>query len=209
MDKMKREVIIKEAFFGTPEHAQELELRNEVLRKPLGLDLYAQDLASEKSCIRIAAFLPGQPLEDKTQGSEAQEPGISESVSLSYDFLAPEALAFISQPLLAGPSSPAPLVGCLLLFPLDQPAFWQLKQMAVREDCRELAIGRRMLEFAEKLILEKEKSPAGQNKQRAFRFILNARKSALGFYEKSGYKIVSEEFMELDIPHYRMEKIID
>lgn len=172
MDKMKREVIIKEAFFGTPEHAQELELRNEVLRKPLGLDLYAQDLASEKSCIRIAAFLPGQPL-------------------------------------LTGPGAPAPLVGCLLLFPLEQPASWQLKQMAVREDCRQLAIGRRMLEFAEELILEKEKSPAGQNKQRTFKFILNARKSALGFYEKSGYKIASEEFMELGIPHYRMEKIID
>ena len=173
MDQMKREVIIKEAFFGTPEHAQELELRNEVLRKPLGLDLYAQDLASEKSCIRIAAFLPGQPLEAPT----------------------------------AGPESPAPLVGSLLLFPLDEPASWQLKQMAVREDCRNLQIGRRMLEFAEELILEKEKSPAGQNCQRTFNFILNARKIALGFYEKSGYKIASEEFMELGIPHYRMEKV--
>ncbi|MBK7147811.1 MAG: GNAT family N-acetyltransferase [Bacteroidetes bacterium] len=34
----------------------------------------------------------------------------------------------------------------------------------------------------------------------------NARKSAVPFYEKLGYKIVSGEFTEVGIPHYTMEK---
>ncbi|MEJ7682070.1 MAG: GNAT family N-acetyltransferase [Segetibacter sp.] len=35
---------------------------------------------------------------------------------------------------------------------------------------------------------------------------MHARKSAVGFYEKLGYKIVGDEFLELNIPHYIMEK---
>lgn len=34
----------------------------------------------------------------------------------------------------------------------------------------------------------------------------NARKVAVVFYEKMGYKIVSDEFTEVNIPHYTMEK---
>jgi predicted GNAT family N-acyltransferase len=35
---------------------------------------------------------------------------------------------------------------------------------------------------------------------------MHARKTATGFYEKLGYKIVGKEFTELNIPHYNMEK---
>jgi predicted GNAT family N-acyltransferase len=35
---------------------------------------------------------------------------------------------------------------------------------------------------------------------------MHARKSAVGFYEKNGYKICSGEFEEVTIPHYVMEK---
>jgi predicted GNAT family N-acyltransferase len=38
------------------------------------------------------------------------------------------------------------------------------------------------------------------------RLTMHARKSALGFYEKSGYKVCSDEFEEVTIPHYVMEK---
>ncbi|MCE2962685.1 MAG: GNAT family N-acetyltransferase [Chitinophagales bacterium] len=34
----------------------------------------------------------------------------------------------------------------------------------------------------------------------------HARKSALVFYQKLGFKIVSEEFEEVGIPHYKMKK---
>ncbi len=51
------DIEIKEIYFGTPEYAEELALRNEVLRKPLGMNLYDQDLSAEKNYIRIAAFI--------------------------------------------------------------------------------------------------------------------------------------------------------
>jgi predicted GNAT family N-acyltransferase len=35
---------------------------------------------------------------------------------------------------------------------------------------------------------------------------MHARKNALGFYEKMGYKLFGEEFEEITIPHYVMEK---
>ncbi|MBS1749300.1 MAG: GNAT family N-acetyltransferase, partial [Bacteroidetes bacterium] len=35
---------------------------------------------------------------------------------------------------------------------------------------------------------------------------MHARKSAVGFYQKFGYNITSDEFYEVTIPHYVMEK---
>ncbi|MCA0990022.1 GNAT family N-acetyltransferase [Pseudalkalibacillus hwajinpoensis] len=37
---------------------------------------------------------------------------------------------------------------------------------------------------------------------------LNAQISAVGFYEKLGYRIVSEEFMDAGIPHVTMTKVL-
>jgi predicted GNAT family N-acyltransferase len=35
---------------------------------------------------------------------------------------------------------------------------------------------------------------------------MHARKDAIGFYEKQGYKISGDEFTEVTIPHFVMEK---
>ena len=35
---------------------------------------------------------------------------------------------------------------------------------------------------------------------------MHARKNAVGFYEKMGYQVASEEFTEVTIPHVVMEK---
>jgi predicted GNAT family N-acyltransferase len=35
---------------------------------------------------------------------------------------------------------------------------------------------------------------------------MHARKNAIGFYEKMGYQVASEEFTEVTIPHVVMEK---
>lgn len=51
------EIEIKQILYGSPEYEEELELRNKVLRKPLGMNLYDQDLSGEKDYIRIAAVL--------------------------------------------------------------------------------------------------------------------------------------------------------
>jgi predicted GNAT family N-acyltransferase len=41
-----------------------------------------------------------------------------------------------------------------------------------------------------------------------FRLKLNAQTHALAFYEKLGYEITSDEFMDAGIPHKSMEKVI-
>jgi predicted GNAT family N-acyltransferase len=35
---------------------------------------------------------------------------------------------------------------------------------------------------------------------------MHARKSAVGFYKKLGYEVVGDEFEEVTIPHYEMQK---
>ena len=36
--------------------------------------------------------------------------------------------------------------------------------------------------------------------------LMHARANAVGFYEKMGYKVIGDEFIEVTIPHYVMEK---
>jgi ribosomal protein S18 acetylase RimI-like enzyme len=38
--------------------------------------------------------------------------------------------------------------------------------------------------------------------------VLHARKTAVPFYEKLGYSILGEEFLEINLPHYTMQKLI-
>lgn len=45
---------IREVAFGSPEHASTIELRREVLRRPLGLDFSAEQLAGEEDQIHLA-----------------------------------------------------------------------------------------------------------------------------------------------------------
>ncbi|ORX84576.1 acyl-CoA N-acyltransferase [Anaeromyces robustus] len=42
----------------------------------------------------------------------------------------------------------------------------------------------------------------------AKKIYLEAQTYAIGFYEREGFKVVSEPFLEDDIPHVKMEKII-
>ena len=68
--------------------------------------------------------------------------------------------------------------------------------MAVEQDIQKSGIGTSMLKFAEFM--------AAKN---GFGTItLHARKVAVRFYEKHGYEKVGEEFTEVGIPHFKMEK---
>lgn len=42
--------------YGTKEYKDTLELRNKVMRKPLGLDIHKEDFSWEKECVIIGAF---------------------------------------------------------------------------------------------------------------------------------------------------------
>ncbi|MFN3422756.1 MAG: GNAT family N-acetyltransferase, partial [Armatimonadota bacterium] len=40
------------------------------------------------------------------------------------------------------------------------------------------------------------------------RIIMHARDTAIGFYEKFGYKVKGDQFIEVNLPHHVMEKNI-
>jgi predicted GNAT family N-acyltransferase len=87
------------------------------------------------------------------------------------------------------------LEGCCLLTPVGKNAL-RLRQMAVGMGLQGKGIGRVLMNFAENIARD-----MGNEK-----ILMHARHSAVGFYEKLGYKICSDEFEEVSIPHYVMEK---
>jgi N-acetylglutamate synthase-like GNAT family acetyltransferase len=138
---------IKQIDHGTKEYKQMVELRNEILRKPLGLTFDPKELDKEKHDILIAALE-----EDK-------------------------------------------MLGCCLLTKVDNQCV-RLRQMAVQNNLQGKGIGATMMNYAENVARD-----AGYNK-----IIMHARKTTTPFFEKLGYKIAGDEFVEITIPHYIMEK---
>jgi len=132
---------------GTKEYQQMVKLRDDMLRKPLGLTFTPEELEEEKDNMLIGAF------EDDR------------------------------------------LLGCCMLVE-ERPGTLRLRQMAVLNDLQGKGIGRALMQFAENLA-----------RDHGYKVLMmHARKNALGFYEKMGYKIKSEEFEEVTIPHHVMEK---
>ena len=134
---------------GTKEYQQMVNLRNEILRKPLGLSFSAEDLEREKEDILMGAF------EDDR------------------------------------------LLGCCLLTRMDDGTV-RLRQMAVPNGMQGKGVGRALMIFAENIARD-----LGYKK-----LCMHARKTATGFYEKLGYAVSGDEFMEVTIPHYIMEKAL-
>ncbi|MGN6617880.1 MAG: GNAT family N-acetyltransferase [Ilyomonas sp.] len=132
---------------GSKEYTQMVELRYNLLRKPLRLQFDEEELNREKDDIHIGCF------EDDH------------------------------------------LEGCCLLTQTD-PSTVRLRQMVVISGLQGKGIGRVLLQFAENIARDR-----GYKK-----ILMHARKSAVGFYEKLGYNVVGEEFEEVTIPHYVMEK---
>ncbi len=87
------------------------------------------------------------------------------------------------------------IVTCLQLVKIDNKAL-KLRQMATYKMHQGKGKGKQLVKYAE--LWAKEN---GYEK-----IELHARKVAQGFYEKQGYKKVGEEFLEVEIPHYKMVK---
>ncbi len=87
------------------------------------------------------------------------------------------------------------LEGCCLLTKVA-PEIVRLRQMAVVSGLQGKGIGKVLMQFAENIARDR-----GYKK-----IIMHARKTAVGFYEKSSYKKTGEEFEEVTIAHYIMEK---
>ena len=72
----------------------------------------------------------------------------------------------------------------------------QLRQMAVKNNQQLKGVGASILTFAENLARDK-----GYKK-----IMMHARDTAVGFYEKFGYQVTGEPFLEINLPHHIMEK---
>ncbi len=87
------------------------------------------------------------------------------------------------------------MLGCCMLTPLDNKTL-QLRQMAVPNKLQGKGIGASIMSFAENLARDK-----GYHKM-----VMHARDTAIGFYEKFGYKLKGNSFNEINLPHHIMEK---
>lgn len=140
----------REIAFGTPEYRLECQLREEVLRRPLGLSLSGEDLADEENQLHFGLFGPGNHL-----------------------------------------------VACAVAVRVS-PTEARIRQMAVSPPHQRKGLGQRILRELESNL-----------EARGFRkLVMKARMSAAGFYEKLGYKIVGEEFVDVTIPHVTMIKTV-
>ncbi len=87
------------------------------------------------------------------------------------------------------------MLGCCLLTKIDKDVV-RLRQMAVQNNLQGKGIGATMVTYAENVARD-----LGFKKM-----TMHARKPVVGFYEKLGYKVVGDEFTEVTIAHYTMEK---
>jgi GNAT superfamily N-acetyltransferase len=87
-----------------------------------------------------------------------------------------------------------------MLSPLNNRVAFQLRGMATEPDSRGLGLGTQLLEWATQHIARS---------QYVWHYWCNARKPAIGFYQKLGWNVDSDEF---DIPtagpHVKMSKFI-
>ena len=134
---------------NSKEYNQMVELRKQILRRPLGLDFSKEDLEKEKDDVLIAAY------EDDD------------------------------------------MLGCCILTETS-PTTVRLRQMAVKAGLQGKGIGRVLMQFAENIARDRGYK----------RLCMHARKTASGFYERLGYNVEGEEFTEVTIPHYNMEKVL-
>lgn len=136
--------------YGSELYEEALYLRDEMLRKPIGLKHSEADLVAEKAYRHFGILR-----EDR-------------------------------------------LVACLMLVP-HGPELIQVRQMAVLDALQGSGYGRFIMTGVEAILRDD-----GQLE----RIFLNARGTAIGFYEKLGYLGVGDTFTEVGIPHQRMEKFL-
>ncbi|MEO6548422.1 MAG: GNAT family N-acetyltransferase [Ferruginibacter sp.] len=138
---------LKQIDHGSKEYQQMVNLRFEVMRKPLGLSFSPEELAKEKDDILIGAF-------DEDE-----------------------------------------MMGCCILSNMKDGCA-RLRQMAVQRNMQGKGIGESIMTFAE--IIARDKG---------FKTLtMHARDTAVGFYEKYGYRVKGDKFIEINIPHHIMEK---
>ena len=143
------DIVVSQINPESPQFGQVWDLREEVLRKPIGLSLKNDDLSRDYIDTIFVAAHNGK------------------------------------------------VIGCVFFHHLDT-AQVQLRAMAVYNDWQGKGVGRMLVTTGEKFAAEK-----GYDK-----IILHARKVAMGFYAGMGYTVSGDEFTEVGIPHFMMEKAV-
>ena len=141
-------IMLTEIEFGSGRYREMLVLRDEMLRKPIGLQHSEADLE--------------------------KEPGYRHFGLLQDDRL----------------------IACLMVVPHGTDLA-QIRQMAVWDSLQKKGHGRRIMQGVEDIL---------RSEGAVSRIFLNARQTAVGFYSRLGYGVVGEQFIEVGIPHLRMEK---
>jgi len=90
------------------------------------------------------------------------------------------------------------MVGCLIMQPLSDEVF-HMRQVAVAEDQQGQGIGTAMVLASEELT----------SKYGGEKIVLHARIAAVPFYKKLAYEVIGEQFEEVGIAHFKMEKIVN
>ncbi len=107
----------------------------------------------------------------------------------------PEELAREKQDILIAAFDDDEMLGCCILTDMKNGCA-RLRQMAVQKNMQGKGIGESIMMFAENLARDK-----------GFKTLtMHARDTAIGFYERFGYKVKGEQFVEINIPHHIMEK---
>lgn len=125
-----------------------VHLREEVLRKPLGLFFVPEELEMEREHFHIVGLQEGE------------------------------------------------VIATVMLVPEGQTC--KMRQVAVREDLRNMGIGSQIITFCEESAQEKGFTS----------LYCHARHTAISFYLKSGYEIEGDYFEENTVPHVKMRKIL-
>ncbi len=147
---------IRQIQFGSTDYAQELILRDNVLRKPIGLKLSPADIEFDATDTHLGAF--------------------------------------------EGPK----LAGCCLLRKLESVSGevrslqLKMRQVAVDPSVQGSGVGRKLIEHFE----------SSARAQGATEIVLDARATAVAFYQRLGYEIVSELFTQVTVPHRKMRKLL-
>ena len=140
---------IKQIDHSSKEYDLMVQLRYDILRKPLNLNFDAADLEKEKDDVLIGAFDDDR------------------------------------------------ILGCCILTQVSEQEI-RLRQMAVQNNLQGKGVGASMMHFAENI-----------SRDKGYKIIsMHARVTAIGFYKGLGYNITGEEFFEVSIPHFRMQKTL-
>ena len=87
------------------------------------------------------------------------------------------------------------LIACVVIKPVENGT-GKLRQMAVDESVQGKGIGKLIINKTEIVLREKEFD----------KITMAARETAIGFYQRLGYKVVGEPFLEQGIEHIKMIK---